>query len=146
MIKSNYLFFILMISLIYGCNSDSSNEEPPVNNQPSLVENITYELVDFPNITFTWNPATDTDGDNIKYLISINSWVNVGLFDDYVLYIYPTDPVYETIENSLTISLNELDNYTANLNKYRIVVYAVETEFNDYSLLYNESGYFGGDY
>lgn len=148
-----------MISLIFGCNSDNSNEdsdnpnedsdnsnEDSVNNLPSLVQNITYELVDFPNITFSWSRSTDVDGDDIKYLISISPWVNVGLNDDYVLDVYPKDPVYETMENSLTINLSELDNYTANLNKYRIVVYAVEKEFNDYNLLYSESGYFGGDY
>ncbi len=145
----NHNFFLVLIALLLlvNCNTSEQSEqsEQSINNQPSIVQNITYEI-DFPNITFNWDESIDPDGDNIKYLVSIVNWINAGLNDDYVLDVYPKDPTYETNNNSLTITLDEIGVLKNSLHKLRIVVFSVEENFSDYTLLYSESGYFGGDY
>ncbi|CAL2082714.1 hypothetical protein [Tenacibaculum sp. 190524A02b] len=135
----NYFFYLLIIFLTVSCSSDSQDETPPVeepvNTPPTTVQNITYELIDFPNITFKWDKSTDIDGDPIKYLISINRWTDVGLNDDYIIDVSPKAPTYETTDNSFTIKLNKLEKYSTDLQRYTIIVYAVEKDFTDYSSL-----------
>jgi len=123
----------------------SCNSSDQISDQPSIVHNITYEI-DFPNITFNWDKSKNADGDSIKYLVSILNWTNVGSNNDFILDVYPKDPTYETKDNSLTISLSDIGADKNSMKKLRIVVYSVEEEFNNYSLLYSEVGYFGGDY
>jgi hypothetical protein len=138
--KHNYFLALITSLVLVSCNT---NEE--INNQPSIVRNITYKI-DFPNIIFEWDKSIDPDGDNIKYLISITNWVDVGLREDYALDIYPKDPTYETNQNSLTITLDEIGVSKNSLQKLRIVVLSVEENFSDYGLLYSEFGFFGEDY
>jgi len=142
--KLNYFLLMITSIVIANCNTNEQTEES-INNQPSIVKNITYEI-NFPNITFNWDKSTATDGDNIKYLVSITNWTDVGLQNDYVIDVYPKDPTYETTNNSLTIELDDIGALKNSLQKLRIVVFSVEDDFTDYSLLYSESGYFGGDY
>jgi len=130
--------------MFVNCNSNEQTDKL-TNNQPSIIKKITYEI-NSSKITFNWDKSTNENGGNIKYLISIINWTDVGLNDDYILDIYPKDPIYETNENTLTIELNVIGALKNSLQKFRIVVFSVEGDFTDYSLLYSESGYFGGDY
>lgn len=70
--KLNYLFLLVIITLINSCQSDNDSEIP--NSAPNNFT-ITVSEIQSSKAEIDWTQATDVDGDNVTYSVELNNTI-----------------------------------------------------------------------